>query len=73
VFDQWLEKALLAPQSRKQSLIDWEKAPSARDVHPRAEHLLPLMVVAGAAAGEKAHKMYSDFVMGKAVSAFQFG
>jgi aromatic ring-opening dioxygenase catalytic subunit (LigB family) len=50
-FDAWLAEALLAsPSERETRLIEWEKAPRARACHPREEHLLPLMVCAGAAA-----------------------
>jgi 4,5-DOPA dioxygenase extradiol len=31
------------------NLVEWEKAPGARQCHPRAEHFMPLLVVAGAA------------------------
>lgn len=31
-----------------------------RYCHPREEHLLPLMVVAGAAAGDQGRKVFSD-------------
>jgi aromatic ring-opening dioxygenase catalytic subunit (LigB family) len=74
-FDAWLTKAVEAPPAeRTQALIDWAAAPSARLSHPpRAEeHLLPLMVVAGAAANDKGHKTFSDRVMQTTVSAFSF-
>ena len=32
-------------------LTAWASAPGARGAHPREEHLLPLMVIAGAAGG----------------------
>ena len=49
-FDAWLRDAVLRePAERDAALAQWAQAPSARAVHPREEHLLPLMVVAGAA------------------------
>ncbi|MEQ1664373.1 MAG: class III extradiol ring-cleavage dioxygenase [Bdellovibrionales bacterium] len=50
-FDIWLNETLLnfSGPEREQRLINWEGAPSAREAHPREEHLLPLMVALGAA------------------------
>lgn len=51
-FDAWLQAiAALEPEARAAALRDWSSAPSARAAHPREEHLLPLMVIAGAAGG----------------------
>jgi hypothetical protein len=63
-----------APE-REQALIHWAQAPSARLCHPpRAEeHLLPLMVAAGAATGEPGRRVFSDRVMETTLSAFSFG
>ncbi len=75
-FDAWLTAAVqAAPPERQQSLIDWAQAPSARLSHPpRAEeHLLPLMVVAGAAGQDPGEKVFSDRVMETTLSAFRFG
>ena len=75
-FDAWLTGAVqAAPPQREQSLTDWAQAPSARLSHPpRAEeHLLPLMVVAGAAGQDPGEKVFSDRVMETTLSAFRFG
>ena len=75
-FDHWLTDAVQAePEQRHQALIDWAQAPSARMSHPpRAEeHLLPLMVVAGAAGADKGQRVFSDRVMETTLSAFSFG
>jgi aromatic ring-opening dioxygenase catalytic subunit (LigB family) len=54
-------------------LINWQNAPGARASHPRSEHLIPLMVAAGA-AGEDAGKItYHEQMFGKMFSGFQFG
>ena len=54
-------------------LKDWLKAPAARACHPREEHLLPLMVVAGAAGADRGHAAFSGSAMGVKVSAVHFG
>jgi aromatic ring-opening dioxygenase catalytic subunit (LigB family) len=73
-FDAWLQETIALPsESRDQRLAAWESAPSARRVHPREEHLLPLMVVAGAAGDDRGSVPYSGKVFGKAISAARFG
>ena len=75
-FDDWLTKAVeSSEQERYRLLANWELAPSARQCHPpRAEeHLLPLMVVAGAAGADAGRKVFSDRVMETTISAFCFG
>jgi aromatic ring-opening dioxygenase catalytic subunit (LigB family) len=73
-FDAWLEHAVSedAPK-RDADLAGWTRAPSARESHPREEHLLPLMVVAGAAGKDRGRTVFRDEVMGALVSAVQFG
>ncbi|MFT4977865.1 MAG: aromatic ring-opening dioxygenase catalytic subunit (LigB family) [Myxococcota bacterium] len=49
-FDGWLRGVVEAPAAERDAgLHAWASAPGARGAHPREEHLLPLMVVAGAA------------------------
>src|SRR6185436_12120800 len=49
-FDRWLRDTATAdPATRDAELVRWESAPMARFAHPREDHLLPLMVMAGAA------------------------
>ena len=75
-FDSWLTKAVEAePAQRHQALVDWAQAPSARLSHPlRAEeHLLPLMLVAGAAEADRGRRVFSDRVLETTLSAFSFG
>ena len=75
-FDEWLIDAVqAAPGERHRALSHWDQAPHARLCHPpRAEeHLLPLMVVAGAAQGDTGQFVFSDRVMQTTVSAFRFG
>lgn len=75
-FDQWLVSAVESPAAdRDQALIHWDQAPEARLCHPpRAEeHLLPLMVAAGAAGADSGRRVFSDRVMQTTISAFRFG
>jgi aromatic ring-opening dioxygenase catalytic subunit (LigB family) len=76
-FDDWLDQAVVRtpPARRDAALVAWEAAPAARLAHPREEHLIPLMVAAGAAGGEAAERIYheDDFMGGIAVSSFRFG
>jgi aromatic ring-opening dioxygenase catalytic subunit (LigB family) len=75
IFDRWLTEAIARPdpERRWNDLARWTDAPSARQCHPREEHLLPLMVAAGAAAEERGHRVFSDVVMGTRISGFRFG
>lgn len=72
-FDQWLRTALNDANQREQKLISWRQAPGATAAHPTPEHLLPLMIAAGAARGETAAVTYHEPLLGKPISAFQFG
>ena len=73
-FDAWLQETIALPsEERDQRLTAWEQAPSARRVHPREEHLLPLMVAAGAAGDDRGSVPFSGKVFGKAICAAQFG
>jgi aromatic ring-opening dioxygenase catalytic subunit (LigB family) len=74
VFDAWLRDAATAdPAVRAARLREWTGAPAARKAHPREEHLLPLMVVAGAAGDDVGRLAWSDLFGGVRVSAFHFG
>lgn len=73
-FDTWLGNAISAESAeREHQLTSWESAPGARSCHPRSEHLLPLMVVAGAADQDAGRICYHELLLGKANSAYQFG
>tara|TARA_R110002096_G_scaffold194592_3_gene376883 strand:+ start:3379 stop:4188 length:810 start_codon:yes stop_codon:yes gene_type:complete len=73
-FNQWLNQSCTAtPSERNQRLSRWQAAPSALACHPREEHLLPLMVIAGSAHDEVGKNVFTDKVMGATVSAYQFG
>jgi aromatic ring-opening dioxygenase catalytic subunit (LigB family) len=73
LFNDWLERTMGEEQwERYASLTSWERAPSGRRCHPSEEHLLPLMVVVGAAGEDLGTNVFSDTVMGAVVSAFFF-
>jgi len=74
VFDAWLRRVVAEdPSVRDAELVRWSVAPSARKAHPREEHLLPLMVMAGAAGSDRGRVAFSDTFGGARVSAVQFG
>ena len=73
-FDAWLgETCSGRGKKRSSALTLWHEAPSARFCHPREEHLLPLMVAAGAAEDEPGRRTFDDEVMGVQISGFEFG
>jgi aromatic ring-opening dioxygenase catalytic subunit (LigB family) len=61
------------PARRAARIIGWEALPNARYAHPRAEHLLPLMVALGAGGDDPARLDWRGEVLGWTVSAFRFG
>jgi len=71
-FDAWLAEAVVSPETREERLARWSEAPAARFCHPREEHLIPLMVAAGAAT-EPGRVAWSGTTFGKRVSAHRFG
>jgi aromatic ring-opening dioxygenase catalytic subunit (LigB family) len=74
-FDRWLDQAVTEPDAevRERRLAAWHEAPGARASHPRPEHLIPLMVAAGAAGRDSGRRTYNERLLGKPVSGFQFG
>jgi aromatic ring-opening dioxygenase catalytic subunit (LigB family) len=73
-FDAWLHETMaLDAEARDRRLAQWSSAPSARMAHPREEHLLPLMVVAGAAGADPGVTAYTGKMFGARLSAFHFG
>lgn len=71
-FDQWLQQAVEARDPERRNLLtQWASAPSAHFAHPQAEHLLPLMVAAGAADGTGA-RIYNEEVLKTRLSGFRF-
>ena len=72
-FDQWLNDVVLAgADDRWDALADWQQAPNARLAHGREEHLIPLMVAAGAADDVPARTIFRGSVMDTAMSCWLF-
>jgi aromatic ring-opening dioxygenase catalytic subunit (LigB family) len=73
-FDAWLSATAVADAERRtERLRTWEGAPGARLAHPREEHLLPLMVAAGAAGPDLGSRVFAGRIFGAAVSGYRFG
>jgi aromatic ring-opening dioxygenase catalytic subunit (LigB family) len=72
-FDAWLGDAVQDPATREQLLVRWREAPGGAASHPREEHLIPLMVAAGAAQGDRGIRSFGESIGGKQISGFQFG
>jgi aromatic ring-opening dioxygenase catalytic subunit (LigB family) len=75
-FDAWLTATAESDPAQREALLrEWARAPHARDSHPPGgeEHLLPLLVAAGAGADSPGRNVYSEEVMSTTLSAFRFG
>lgn len=73
-FDTWLRDAATRPAAeRDRALASWSSAPSARAAHPREEHLIPLMVIAGAAGEDRGTVAYNGTFAGLRLSAYHYG
>jgi aromatic ring-opening dioxygenase catalytic subunit (LigB family) len=77
-WDAYLDTAMAGGDGpRRQLLADWATAPGAKHSVPRAEHLAPLWVVAGAAhkvdAGRRVWGEANFMVPGLAMSSWQVG
>jgi aromatic ring-opening dioxygenase catalytic subunit (LigB family) len=72
-FDRWLTAAVEQPaEERARRLTAWREAPHAAYAHPREEHLMPLMVAAGAGGQTPGRRIFADEPMGAALSAYRF-
>ena len=74
-FEDYLHKAIEQDNSkiRNDMLEKWEAAPYARLAHPREDHLIPLMVVAGAAGDDIGRPVSIDYVMSVPMASYEFG
>jgi len=73
-FDAWLRGVMAEePEARNTALVGWTSAPGARQAHPREEHLLPLMVAAGAAGNDRAVLGFAGTGFGVRLSSYHFG
>ena len=72
-FDAWLREARAGGKTRDRPLMDREQPPGARQAQPHEDHLLPLMVAAGAASGKPGRTNFHGHALGKPTSGFRFG
>ena len=74
-FDHWAQEAMAAQDV--DSLLDFlDKAPAAREAHPRTEHFAPLFVTLGAAyesSGLDNRSIIDGFWFGLSKRSWQFG
>lgn len=72
-FNAWLTQAIASPgPERNAQLANWRSAPFAEFAHPHEEHLMPLLVAAGAGGDAPGERIFTDEPMGAAISAFRF-
>ncbi|MDR3739513.1 MAG: class III extradiol ring-cleavage dioxygenase [Terracidiphilus sp.] len=72
-FDAWLTKAVeSSAEERTKLLTAWRDAPFAEYAHPREEHLIPLMVAAGAGGDAPGKRIFTDEPMAAQISAYRF-
>ena len=72
-FDDWLKEIVtLKPECRERKLADWISGPNARQSHPREEHLLPLMVVTGAAGSNCGRVVFNGLFGNAWVSGVEY-
>ncbi|HTP27436.1 MAG TPA: class III extradiol ring-cleavage dioxygenase [Anaeromyxobacteraceae bacterium] len=73
-FAVWLRQVVVSDaEVRDAELTRWAAAPMARVAHPREEHLLPLMVVAGAAGHDRGRVAYDNTFAGVRIVGVHFG
>lgn len=73
-FERFLNDAIGQKASARDALLEqWERAPQARAAHPREDHLLPLMVVAGAAGNDRGRTVFKDHAMKVPMASYEFG
>ncbi|MEK7355376.1 MAG: class III extradiol ring-cleavage dioxygenase [Bdellovibrionota bacterium] len=73
-FETWLNETISEPDPAKRNarLENWERAPAARLAHPREDHLVPLMVVAGASNSGPGERLFLDHAMGVVMASYRF-
>jgi aromatic ring-opening dioxygenase catalytic subunit (LigB family) len=72
-FDAWLTRAVESSAAERDALLTrWRDAPFAAYAHPREEHLIPLMVAAGAGGEAPGTRIFTDEPMSAAISAYRF-
>lgn len=74
-FTQYLNQAIALGDARERDerLVHWESAPRARRAHPREDHLMPLLVAAGAAGSDVGEVLFAEYVMKVPMTSYAFG
>jgi aromatic ring-opening dioxygenase catalytic subunit (LigB family) len=72
-FEQFLARVVADPARRREQLLAWTQAPQARRAHPREDHLIPLMVAAGAAQGDPGRRLFLDHALKVDMGSYEFG
>lgn len=74
-FENYLNEAVCASTAaeRIEKLRQWEAEPAARMAHPREDHLLPLMVAAGAAGEDHGRRLLVETAMNVVMASYRFG
>jgi aromatic ring-opening dioxygenase catalytic subunit (LigB family) len=73
VFTTWMSDVCMSGSvERRRELLNWKKAPYAKDCHPREEHLLPLMVCAGAAGKSPGRVDFQEEILGVCLTGIVF-
>jgi aromatic ring-opening dioxygenase catalytic subunit (LigB family) len=73
-FERYLSDAVQQADgsARNKMLADWQNAPGARMAHPQEDHLLPLMVAAGAAGDDMGRQLFVEHVMKVPMASYEF-
>jgi aromatic ring-opening dioxygenase catalytic subunit (LigB family) len=75
LFTRYLNESIVLEdgRARDEKLLNWESAPRARLAHPREDHLMPLLVAAGAAGSDTGSVLFADTVMKIPMTSYVFG
>ena len=72
-WDDWLNATMIRPAAERwEALAHWTEAPAAGTAHAQEEHLIPLMVAAGAAGDHPARTLYRGRLLETASSSWLF-
>jgi aromatic ring-opening dioxygenase catalytic subunit (LigB family) len=74
-FTRYLNEVIALPDEheRDEKLLHWERAPRARSAHPREDHLMPMLVAAGAAGIDAGAVLFTEYVMKIPMTSYVFG
>ncbi|KAB7763060.1 hypothetical protein CKY51_20360 [Xanthomonas maliensis] len=75
MFEEWAAVAVGATRQelREEMLLDWQAAPYAQAAQPHADHLMPRLVIAGAAGSDVGRRSFQDVLGGLTLACYQFG